>query len=234
MIYSFFWLVTSDSLPPVQDSAVYKPLSRTSLLGTLSRKFLFDSFQASFFLSTSQRQFANQQGFLQILDRVSLNVAIKDDHIKLMTRKSAYSNQEWNVALRHFHTSEKVNKHNMQKLTSLHVLVAKIVARRKNITALQAPAENGQGKGFVIPLAIGSLVMLRTNLWTKKGLVNIAWGTVKDIPYEAEQSPPGDMPLVVMIIFDSSVGRFWPGTDLSPVTAVTRHFTLKGNPCTLT
>lgn len=69
-----------------------------------------------------------------------------------------------------------------------------------------------QGLEPVVRRAIGSRVMLRTNLWTEKGLAKGALGTVKDILFKAEESPPADMPLAVMVKYDNCFGPFWPAT----------------------
>ncbi|EXX79749.1 hypothetical protein RirG_002630 [Rhizophagus irregularis DAOM 197198w] len=47
--------------------------------------------------------------------------------------------------------------------------------------------------------------MLRINLWTEVGLVNGSLGTVQEIIFEENQSPPS-LPIAVLIEFDNYYG----------------------------
>lgn len=98
-------------LPPNARFCRYVSLSKKSSLKTLSGKSLFDKFQACFILLTLQRESANQQDFPDILDRVSYDIATKQDHVKLMSGRSANFtnfNSEWNDVLRLFSTNENL------------------------------------------------------------------------------------------------------------------------------
>lgn len=188
-------------LPPVQDSAVYMPPPASASAETLNGKSLFASFQCCVFLSVSQRQTPAEQDFRDILDRISCNASTAEDHSKLMTRPAAVIpdyEANWKDVLRLFPTNEKVDEYNLQKLAALHKPVAKIEAAHNHNIAKTASPDVAQGLEPVIRLAIGCRVMLRINLWTEKGLVNGALGTVCDIFYEAGTRPPTDMPVVMI------------------------------------
>lgn len=72
--------------------------------------------------------------------------------------------------------------------------------------------------------------MLRANLWTAKGLVNGALGTVGEMFYEAGKKPLQDMPLVFLINFDGYSGPCLPGSRVYPVPPVIRSLSIETSP----
>lgn len=96
----------------------------------------------------------------------------------------------WKDVLRLFPTNERVDDHNIVKLGSLWVPVAKVGATRKNLLGKSAGFECAQGLKQVIRLALGARVMLRINLWIERGLVNGALKTVMYILYDGGKRPP--------------------------------------------
>lgn len=86
----------------------------------------------------------------------------------------------------------------------------------------------------MLHLSIGSRVMLRTNLWIAKGLVNGALGTVRDILYESGKRPITDLPVCIMVEFDKYTGPGLNDSRLFPVTVLTRTFTEKNVSCNRT
>lgn len=223
-------------LPPVMDAAFFTPIHR--LKGAAAEgKFLFDTMQHCFILSVSQRQRSDQQKFRDILDRLSSGNSLPEDHSVLMSRRSSnvpdYTTQ-WNDVLRLFPYTASVSQYNESKLLSLNVPIARIEAKCNNATAKSAPSEYAQGLEESIRLGKGARVMLRANLWTAKGLVNGALGTVEDLYYETCKRPPQDMPLAIMIVFDNYTGPCWPGTSVCPIPPITRSFIYKNISCTRT
>lgn len=104
-----------------------------------------------------------------------------------------------------------------------------IETRWNNVTARNVISEALQGLEAKIRLAKGCPVMLQTNFWTEKGLVNGALGTVPDILKPGH--PSTDIPLAVMFKFDLHRRPFWTAAGLFPLTPFTRHFTDKGVSC---
>lgn len=109
--------------------------------------------------------------------------------------------------------------------------VAKIETKFNSETAKKATGDVALGLKQTIHVSIGSRVMLKTNLWTAKGLVNGAFGTVQDICYESASRPPFDQPLAVFVKFDNYTGPTYGNTGCVPIAAVTKYFTEKNVTC---
>lgn len=223
-------------LPPVMDAAFYTPVNRL-VSATSEGRALFDSFQQAFFLSVSQRQSGDQKTFREVLDRLSFGETTDADHRFLMARRSSNVPEYgvgWKDVLRLSPYTASVAEYNEAKLLSLKVPIARIQANSNNETAKSAPSDCAQGLEDAIRLAKGARVMLRHNLWTTKGLVNGALGTVVDILYDFGTKPPQDMPVAVIVQFDAYDGPFLRGTNLLPILPLTRSFVYKGVSCTRT
>ncbi|KAJ1518937.1 hypothetical protein ONE63_011454 [Megalurothrips usitatus] len=193
-------------LPPVGDPPLYTGIGASP---DVQRGILaYKGFQKSFILSVSQRQADN--GFRDALDRLSL-CQITDEDFALFESRFAL-----NVALEeremfrdapHLHfTRDEVLVRNVRKTEELNPPVARVPAKHNVRAAEKYDSGRAQNLEPVLYLAKGSKVMLRTNLWTEMGLVNGALGTVVDIVYAPNKSPPEDPPAVVMVRFDSYRG----------------------------
>ena len=234
----FYLIGDIKQLPPVMNTSFYQPLRDIKSLEAKEGKAIFDSFQRCFFLTTSQRQSTDQYGFKEILDRISYNEATAEDFNVLVRRRPALIvnfNTEWKDAVRLFPTREAVHSYNLDMLQELKTPVAKIEALWNNSTARNASSDAAQGLEAVVCLSKGSRVMLRVNLWTERGLVNGALGTVMDILYEAGKRPPADQPIAILVKFDKYTGPTFPETpDWFPIVPITKHFTDKNVSCTRT
>ena len=99
-----------------------------------------------------------------------------------------------------------VDEFNMNKLASLNCPVAAINAvHTGGSEARKADFNVAKGLQACLLLAKGAKVMLRTNLWTEAGLVNGSIGTVEEIVFDENQSPPS-LPNSVLIEFNNYSG----------------------------
>lgn len=192
-------------LPPVLDRPVYG----TGFLGMLADQgqLLYKTIPHCTILNTSYRQGGSDQAvFRDLLDRLSMGESTVEDWRLLMTREKSKlgSNDQTHFkdSLRLFPDNHSVRNFNFNKLKSLNQPTAKIVADHNNSEAAKSDCEKAQGLEKTLYLCTGSRVMLKTNLWVKKGLVNGALGTVTGIIYLPGHSPPQDRPFVVMVKFD--------------------------------
>jgi len=76
-----------------------------------------------------------------------------------------------------------------------------IVIRHSSASAKSLPSDEMSGLEPTIYLAKGATVMLTMNLWASVGLCNGATGTVIDIIYAINHTPP-DLPIAVIMKFD--------------------------------
>lgn len=92
--------------------------------------------------------------------------------------------QSFSNAMRLYPENKNVSLYNVAKLKDLNRPTARVSADHNNKEAAQACADQqAQGLEKTIYLCVGSRVMLKTNLWVKKGLVNGSVGTVTDLVY---------------------------------------------------
>ena len=150
------------------------------------------------------------------------------DYEILMTRSiQTFSQNErhfFNDAIRLFATNKNVKEFNHQKLKEFRQPVAYIPAIHNCSKAKSASAELSGGLEPFIILSIGSKVMLRSNLWVEKGLVNGALGYVEDIIYEENHGPPDQMPRVIMVHFENYFHSTYENSGCVPIPPVTKFW----------
>ena len=197
-------------LPLVRDGPLYnKTWGQLPIYsdGTL----LFQQIDKYVFLNTSYRQYGiEQKVFRDILERISNGAVLIDDWKLLMTRfKNLFSKQyrsTFKNALRLFAKKKEVEQYNQNKLKKFNMPVAKIEAIHNCEEAKMGSQQMANRLINLLYLSIGSRVMLKSNLWTDKGLVNGALGYVRKIIYQLELHPPDNAPDVLMIEFDHFLG----------------------------
>ena len=126
-----------------------------------------------------------------------------------------------------FSTKENVAAHNYKKLIECSQPVARIDAIHQGVQAKAAPSDLAGGLEPVIYLSSNARVMLTSNLWLEKGLVNGAMGKVVEVCYKEGSSPPA-LPLSVNVRFDDYSGPTLANGTV-PITPITRSwFTANG------
>ena len=72
-------------------------------------------------------------------------------------------------------------------------------------------------------VCVGTQVMLTTNLWTKKGLVNGLIGMIKDVLWETGQDLSVSMPSLLLVRFSEYSGPDFPlyRSKIIPIFPVT-------------
>ena len=221
-------------LPPVKDMALYKGQCKSEL-GQHGRS-IFNSIQKYFVLKQVFRQ--NDDNFLGILDRLSSGDSTLSDYQVLKTRFTTnvdiQTQKKFNNALRLFSTKEAVEKFNNMKLLTLQdedgnlLPVARIPAQHHGSGASQGRPDEAGGLMPVLYVGPGIRIMLRSNLWVKKGLVNGVMGTVVDLLYEEGKQSPDNPPAILMVKFDSYQGPGIGPDRLVPVSQVVRSWTRQG------
>jgi ATP-dependent DNA helicase PIF1 len=124
-------------------------------------------------------------------------------------------------------------------MRDLGVPVIQIHAKRQGQGAADANFEDGGNLHRAFPVCLGARVMLTKNLWTERGLVNGALGTVKDITWAEGADTLNDMPEALMVAFDTYDGPGVPSvgdeaTELVPIRPSKRELFRGSNECTRT
>ena len=103
--------------------------------------------------------------------------------------------------------------------------IATFKAVHTGANAAKAPDDDAGGLEAVVCRANSARVMLTSNLWVDVGLVNGAMGTLQAICYGT--GGPPDLPIVVMVRFDSYSGPTFPDGTV-PITPLRRCWSSSG------
>ncbi|KAE8741062.1 hypothetical protein FOCC_FOCC013433 [Frankliniella occidentalis] len=141
-----------------------------------------------------------------------------------------------------FPTRLEVLKHNKDKLMGMKTSngqpkpIARIPAIHICNAASRGTRDDAEGLFPVLHLAEEASIMLKSNLWTEKGLVNGAMGHIVDILYREDADPQTDPPDVLVCKFQSYNGPYLDD-DLKtvPIIPMTKSWTSKnGETCSRT
>jgi ATP-dependent DNA helicase PIF1 len=219
-------------LPPVLDLPMYVNISRDQLSN--DGLAAYKMFREVYKLNAVQRQSGDtneQQEFRDILLRLRNGESILEDWEKLSVRVDqkliiTEINRFQNATFILTKWSE-VNAINTEKLRHSNVPVAKIKAVYTGGTeAKRADSDMAHGLETQLLLARGSRIMLTSNIWTGRGLVNGAMGTVQDLVFEEGQGPPS-LPVAVMVFFDDYKGptiNSLEGIKVVPIVPIRRNW----------
>ena len=226
-------------LPPVLDLPMYATnVSRDNTSN--DGQVCYKQFREVYKLDVMQHQSGDsdeQKSFREILIRLRDGECTLNDWERLTIRfeekLSSIEKEDFKEAVSILTTWAEVDRVNEEMLRSLNKPVAKIIAEHTGgREAKRASSDVAKGLEAQLLLAKGSRVMLTSNLWTKKGLVNGSLGTVKDIIFE-ENDPPS-LPTAVFIKFDKYNGptiTSLGGDEVVPIAPIKRSWEGKNGTC---
>jgi hypothetical protein len=198
-------------LPPVMDTPLFMlgflQLKRQDLV---IGKMLFSKFKDVVVLQKNFRVDADSQKFRQFLMRLRDGQFSETDfqhffqNRTLGTAKLTDSEQEdFQSATRLVATNAAATKHNIQSLIDCNTPVAKLTALQSDSVARSASTNDSGGLVSVLFVAVGSRVMLTSNLWQLAGLFNGSTGVVVDIYYSSSaRATLSELPDVIFVQFD--------------------------------
>ncbi|KAK3916502.1 LOW QUALITY PROTEIN: ATP-dependent DNA helicase [Frankliniella fusca] len=190
-------------LPPVKDNPFYARLCKTNL--AREGRSHIENFHKTFILSTCHRQ--SDIDFLQVLNKLS-DYNVSNDNFQLLRSRfiieiAPDEENKFANALHLYSTQEEVKMYNIKKLSELidhntgnYAPVLKI--NSKNSCSLAGKKQEAEGLHKEIYLAKNCRIMLKSNLWFDKKLVNGSQGKVIDTIYNGT-----DFPSVILCEFPS-------------------------------
>jgi ATP-dependent DNA helicase PIF1 len=200
-------------LLPVCGSPLYasQPKAQSALQGLTA----YMQFDKAICLQVSQRQRnenqdPDQEYFIQMLKR--LRDGMTDDNRtledwKFLLRNSVTNEKliEFKDAIRLFSDNASCHAYNSNMLKSLNKPITRILATNSKSIAKRASDEAFGGLKPFLYLSIDARITLTSNIWTKRGLVNGANGTIRDIVYDDISKQPH----TIFIEFDNYAGPYF-------------------------
>jgi ATP-dependent exoDNAse (exonuclease V) alpha subunit len=193
-------------LPPVGSLALYNTGMLKSELDIAGR-VAYHQFNRTIELDEIVRQQgAGEAPFRQALEGLRHNTVTRNDWDLLTTRVAAQLTDTevhaFDDAIRIFGRKIDVNEYNQDKMAALNVPVIQLEALHEGHQASDASFDDASNLHKTLPICIGARIMLTENLWTERGLVNGALGTVIDLTWSEGATIKKDLPLAVLIAFD--------------------------------
>jgi ATP-dependent DNA helicase PIF1 len=230
-------------LPPVKAKALYNDEALSNQYDILGQALykLFDRTVELDLVMRQQGDDPEQQKFRDALEGLRHN-DITQDHWRLLATRvqgnlSAAEIATFDNALRIYGKKKDVNAYNHEKMRDLGVPVKQIKAQHTGTGAAEADWEKGGNLHKTLPLCLGARVMLTENLWTERGLVNGALGTVKGFHWQEGADLEKDIP-TILVAFDSYDGPlledFEGGIRAVPIAPSKREFAINNVACTRT
>ncbi|KAK3916790.1 LOW QUALITY PROTEIN: ATP-dependent DNA helicase [Frankliniella fusca] len=200
-----------NQLPPVMDCPLYSTNQKS--METIAGKILYDNIDTAFILDNIHRQ--NDPQFQKILNNISSGNITPDDYKILKTR---FTTEVDDAERKRFEDAPHFLPTNKEKYDFNYQILSEnidpITKSRKPVAKIPAKIST-KSKNFTmytlectLYLSKGSRVILRSNLWVKRGLVNGSVGDIVDIIYHPDATPQEDPPSVLICKFDSYKGPY--------------------------
>jgi len=229
-------------LPPVADKPLFFNERGMSAEEDFARS-LYLHFDKTIVLKVNMRQQGQDNDavlFRTALAHLRMDEVTEDDWMLLsrrcrcnltMAEADAFAD-----AVRLYPSKAAVKMYNHDRMRDLHTPVVKICAKDTGdrlASIRNLASSDTAGLAEHLPLSVGTRVMLSTNLWTERGLVNGALGTVRDIVWAAGATEfRTTPPYVVLVEFDKYEGPVCridtDGRRLAPIFPLSREFLHEG------
>ena len=207
----------------------YRTLSKSILLTTIQRQQ--GEGQAKFRTALSELRFMNvsMHSWEVLTSRCAVNLNLQEV-------------QSFANAVRLYPQNKQVSGYNNKHLLRIEKAVIVLEAVHEGTGAKDAEDTIAGNLTPVLKLCVGYRVMLTRNLWSEKGLVNGAQGTVFDMSWaNGVTDPRATLPEVIMVVFDHYTGPPFTMPDGSvlqkggklvvPILPVEHDFQVQGGDC---
>jgi hypothetical protein len=155
-----------------------------------------------------------QQKFLELLPRARNGENTVDDWLLLCTRQPTILNLPlFEDAYRLFTLRTKVNAYNVIKLNTIVEPKLKLVAFNTSTKCRNANADNFRGLENIIYCSINARVVLTSNIWTSKCLVNSSYGIIRDILFFESKLVDALPDVIIIEVFKYSGPQFFNDVD---------------------
>jgi ATP-dependent exoDNAse (exonuclease V) alpha subunit len=199
-------------LKPVKQRALWLEASASSSELSLQGKAIYNEFKIVVNLTEQVRQQgAEQEVFRGLLDRIRAGCAERTDWDVLEKRmhKPTGERERERIGNSVYIMSRKVDVQNENNRRLVQLAVADSRGRTCRIDSIDRPAnvsrymddEDFGGLERSIILARGAKVMITSNIWVDKGIVNGTIGHVREIIFKENEGPPC-MPICVIVELD--------------------------------
>ena len=152
----------------------------------------------------------DQAQFLELLPRARNGENTIADWTLLCARQpTPFNLPAFEYASRLFMVNDKVNEYNIIKLNKIDEPKLKLIAFNSDVKCRQASVDNFRGLENIIYCCINSHVILTSNIWTNKCLVNSAHGIIRDIIFFKSKEKE-ELPEIILIeVFNYSGPQFF-------------------------